>query len=123
MEVKKAQESIVEPYTIVGKDVKLELEKDFKNFAVDISSKIKDANRPPKLVSAYVKNCLDLFVTKFEAESIDSLIQSLSVIANKKKKEELDKSKKETKLKNDDLGASAASSIKKTSKYNDDDFM
>lgn len=121
MEDKKQQASN-EAYTIVPKDVKLELEKDYKNFAVDISSKIKDANRPSKLVSSYIKNLLDLYIPKFESENVDALIQSLSVIANKKKKEELDKSKKEVKTKADDFGDS--SQAKKVSKYNnDDDFM
>ena len=115
--------SSTEAYSIVDKDVKLELEKDFKNFAIDISNKIKDANRPAKLVSAYLKNCLDLFVPKLEAESLDSLIQSLVVIANKKKKEEMDKNKKDIKVKIDDVGLSAANTNKKASRYNDDDFM
>lgn len=122
MEDKKQEASSTEAYTIVPKEVKLELEKDFKNFAQDISNKIKDANRPSKMVSAYIKNLLDLYVPKFESENMDSFIQSLSVIANKKKKEELDKNKKDVKAKADDFGDSSAT--KKVSKYNnDDDFM
>jgi hypothetical protein len=118
----KKQEGSTEAYTIVPKEVKLDLEKDFKNFAIDISSKIKDANRPSKMVSAYLKNLLDFYIPKLESENVDSFIQSLSVIANKKKKEELDKNKKEIKTKVDDFGDSSAS--KKVSKYNnDDDFM
>ena len=120
--VDKKQEATTEAYTIVPKEVKLDLEKDYKNFAVDISSKIKDANRPPKMVSAYLKNLLDTYTPKFESENVDSLIQCLSVIANKKKKEELDKNKKEIKSKPDDFGDSNTG--KKVSKYNnDDDFM
>ena len=120
--VDKKQETPLEAYTIIPKDVKLELEKDFKNFAVDISNKIKDANRPPKLVATYITELLKLNVPKFESENVDSLIQSLTVTANKKKNSDLEKNKKETKTKADELGEVKA--VKKDSKFNkDDDFM
>ena len=117
------QDSNIEAYAIIGNDVKLELDKDFKNFALDISNKIKDADRSPKLVSIYVKQCLDLFVPTFGSEDIGSLIESLTVISNKKKKEENDKNKKEIKVKNDDFGDSVPNNKTNPKYVNDDDFM
>ena len=119
----KTQVSTIEVYAVIGNDVKLDLEKDFKNFALDISNKIKDANRPSKLVSIYVKQCLDLLIPTFGAEDIGSLIESLTVISNKKKKEESEKNKKEIKVKNDDFGDSAPNNKINPKYVNDDDFM
>ena len=69
-------------------------EKDFIDCAVKNVSKIKEANKPSKFTYTYLKNSIDLLGPTLDADKLNSLIKDLSVMFNKKRKEESDKSKK-----------------------------
>ena len=69
----------------------LTTEKDFIDLAVNSVSRIKAAGKPSKFTFSYLKNNLDLLGPTLEAEKIDQLIKDLTVLFNKKRKEESDK--------------------------------
>jgi len=69
-------------------------EKDFIDCAVKNVSKIKEANKPSKFTYTYLKNSIDLLGPTLDGDKLNSLIKDLTVMFNKKRKEESDKSKK-----------------------------
>jgi hypothetical protein len=74
----------------------LNVEKDFIDLAVLNVSRVKSAGKPSKFTLTYLKQNLDLLAPTLEADKIDSLIKDLTVMFNKKRKEESEKSGKKT---------------------------
>ena len=93
----KQQEPSIDYTEYFGQNVKLDSEKDFKEFSSSISNKIKEAGKPSKMMVSYFKQCTDLFTPKLESENLDVIIKALTVISNLKKKEDTDKNKRESK--------------------------
>jgi hypothetical protein len=81
---------------VVKEDLNLPLvtEKDFIDCAVKNVSKIKEANKPSKFTYTYLKNSIDLLGPTLDGDKLNSLIKDLTVMFNKKRKEESDKTKK-----------------------------
>lgn len=66
-------------------------EKDFLDLAIKSVTRIKEANKPSKFTYTYLKNNLDLLAPTLDGDKLDSLIKDLTVLFNKKRKQESDK--------------------------------
>ena len=84
-------------------NINLNTEKDFIDLAVMNVGRIKDAKKPTKFTFTYLKNTMDLLAPTLEADKIDQLIKDLTVMFNKKRKEESDKNGKKPKNKQPSL--------------------
>jgi hypothetical protein len=94
-------------YTPKNVDVNINLntEKDFVDLAVKNIGRIKDSQKPSKFTFTYLKNTLDLLTPALEADKIDQLIKDLTVMFNKKRKEESVKYGKKSKNKQPTINA------------------
>jgi len=125
-------------YTPKNFDVNIILntEKDFVDLAVQNIGRIKDSQKPSKFTFTYLKNTLDLLTPALEADKIDQLIKDLTVMFNKKRKEESVKHGKKPKNKQPTINAGkGVESLSAKSKldvkeeenvsddYENDDFM
>lgn len=97
-------------YTPKNLDININLntEKDFIDLALLNIGRIKDSNRPSKFTFTYLKNTLDLLTPNLEAEKIDQLIKDLTVMFNKKRKEESEKFGKKPKSKQPTINSGKA---------------
>lgn len=84
----------VKKESIAEKVITLATEKDFIDLAVNNVSKVKAANKPSKFTFTYLKNSLDLLAPTLDGDKIDQLIKDLTVLFNKKRKEESEKNGK-----------------------------
>ena len=82
MKTKFAKEEVIAP---------LVTEKDFIDLAVKSVSRIKGANKPSKFTFTYLKQNMDLLGPTLDGDKLDQLIKDLTVMFNKKRKEESDK--------------------------------
>jgi hypothetical protein len=89
-------------------DINLNTEKDFVDLAVLNIGKIKDSHKPSKFTFTYLKNSLDLLAPGLEADKIDQLIKDLTVMFNKKRKEESEKYGKKPKNKQPTINSGKA---------------
>jgi hypothetical protein len=75
-------------------DLPLVTEKDFIDLAVRNVSKIKGANKPSKLTHIFLKHSIELLGPTLDGDKLDMLIKDLTVMFNKKRKEESEKAGK-----------------------------
>jgi len=101
-------------------------EKDFVDLAVLSVAKIKDANKLSKFTQSYIKKNLEELGSTLEAARIDELIKNLTVLFNKKRKEESDKYGKKPKSKQPSIVAGkaldSAAAKGKLDVYEDDEY-
>lgn len=83
-------------------------EKDFVDLAVLSVAKIKDANKLNKFTLSYLKKNLEELGPSLETGRIDELIKNLTVLFNKKRKEESEKYGKKPKSKQPSIVAGKA---------------
>ena len=97
-------------YTPKNLDVNINLntEKDFIDLAVLNIGRIKDSQKPSKFTFTYLKNTLDLLTPGLDADKIDQLIKDLTVMFNKKRKEESEKYGKKPKSKQPTINSGKA---------------
>ncbi len=97
-------------YTPKNVDVNISLntEKDFIDLALQNIGRIKDSSMPSKFTFTYLKNTLDLITPGLEADKIDQLIKDLTVMFNKKRKEESEKYGKKPKSKQPTINSGKA---------------
>jgi hypothetical protein len=83
-------------------------EKEFVDLAVNSVAKIKSANKPSKFTLTYLKQNIDILGPTLESEKLDQIIKDLTVLFNKKRKEESDKYGKGKKNKQPTINAGKA---------------
>lgn len=83
-------------------------EKDFVDLAVLSVAKIKDANKLSKFTMSYLKKNIEELTPTIETARIDELIKNLTVLFNKKRKEESEKYGKKPKNKQPSLASGKA---------------
>ncbi len=101
-------------------------EKDFVDLAVLSVAKIKDAKKLSKFTLTYLKKNLEGLCGDLEATRIDELIKNLTVLFNKKRKEESEKYGKKPKNKQPSLQSGkaleSAAAKGKLDVYDDDEY-
>jgi len=122
----------------IDKNIKLVTEKDYLDLARLNIGRIKDSGKSSKFVFQYLKNTMDLLSPGLDADKLDEIIKTLTVILKKKKKEDADnKSKKATTVNKENLSvANVTENVElkakiekykeeqtKEENYDDDDFM
>jgi len=97
-------------YTPKNVDININLntEKDFIDLALLNIGRIKDSQKPSKFTFTYLKNTMDLLTPGLDADKIDQLIKDLTVMFNKKRKEESDKLGKKPKSKQPTINSGKA---------------
>lgn len=94
--------------SILNQQAALTNEKDFVDLAVLSVAKIKDANKLGKFTLSYLKKNIEELGPTLEAARIDELIKNLTVLFNKKRKEESEKYGKKPKSKQPSIVAGKA---------------
>lgn len=80
-------------------NIVLNTEKDFVDLAIVNIGRIKTSNKPNKFTLTYLKHHIDLLGPTLDADKLDQLIKDLTVMFNKKRKEESGNQGKKTKTK------------------------
>ncbi len=110
--------------SILNQQAVLTNEKDFVDLAVLSVAKIKDANKLGKFTLSYLKKNIEDLGPTLEAARIDELIKNLTVLFNKKRKEESEKYGKKPKSKQPSIvagkGLDSAAAKGKLDVYEDD---
>ncbi len=94
--------------SILSHQTNLTNEKDFVDLAVLSVAKIKDANKLSKFSLSYLKKNIEELGSTLDAARIDELIKNLTVLFNKKRKEESEKYGKKPKSKQPSIQAGKA---------------
>ncbi len=94
--------------SILNQQAPLGNEKDFVDLAVLSVAKIKDANKLSKFTLSYLKKNIEELASTLEPARIDELIKNLTVLFNKKRKEESEKYGKKPKSKQPSIVAGKA---------------
>jgi hypothetical protein len=113
----------------------LNLEKDFITLAQKNASRINEAKKPSAFTFSYLKNSIELLGPQLDSERLNDLLKCITVIFNKKLKEENADDKKKTKKpklnagkineRNEKRGIMVdfAGADDEEEEYDDDDFM
>ena len=118
-------------------NISLNVEKDFIALAQKNAAKINEANKLPMFTLSYLKNSIELLGPNLDSDMLNDLIKTITVIFNKKLKEEgVGNKKKNTKTniksgkindRNEKKGLYQAYGDElpeeEEDEYNDDDFM
>ena len=117
-------------------NISLSLEKDFIELAQQNAARINDAQRPSQFTFSYLKNSIELLAPSLDSDRINDLIKAITVVFNKKLKEEGTGSKSKSKKPNINTGKAIDRNDKKgiiqeyggrddyeEEEYEDDDFM
>lgn len=117
-------------------NISLSLEKDFIELAQQNAARINDAKRPSQFTFSYLKNSIELLAPSLDSDRINDLIKAITVVFNKKLKEEGTGSKSKSKKPNINTGKAIDRNDKKgiiqeyggrddyeEEDYEDDDFM
>ena len=117
-------------------NISLSLEKDFIELAQQNAAKINEAKRPSQFTFSYLKNLIELLAPSLDSARINDLIKAITVVFNKKLKEEGAGSKSKLKKPNINTGKAIDRNDKKgiiqeyggrddyeEEEYEDDDFM
>jgi hypothetical protein len=123
----------------IDKNIKLVTEKDFLDLARINIGRIKDSGKSSKFVFQYLKNTMDLLSPALDADKLDEIIKTLTVILKKRKKDDLDKKTKKASIVNKEnltISAKVSENVElkakiekykeeqnKEENYDDDDFM
>lgn len=94
--------------SILNQQAPLGNEKDFVDLSVLSVAKIKDANKLSKFTLSYLKKNIEELASTLEPARIDELIKNLTVLFNKKRKEESEKYGKKPKSKQPSIVAGKA---------------
>lgn len=118
-------------------NVSLTVEKDFIQLANKTAARINESKKPSLFTYSYLKNSIELLGPTLDSDKINDLSKVLTVIFNKKLKEESADSKKKSKKPNINAGKMVQRNERKglyetyggnddyeeEEEYNDDDFM
>ena len=87
----------------IDANIKLVTEKDYIDLARLNIGRIKDSGKPSKFVFQYLKNTMDLLSPGLDADKLDEIIKTLTVLLKKKRKDGTEKNSKKQKTKQADV--------------------
>merc|ERR1712151_1034272 len=88
----------------IDKNIKLVTEKDYSDLARLNIGRIKDSGKSAKCVFQYLKNTMDLPTPALDADKLDEIIKTMTVLLKKKRKEDADrKTKNKTNINKDNI--------------------